>query len=713
MAQLKSQKQTGDTLRSRTLDEVNVTGLREGHTQSLPDVQGTYLMGGKRSEVVRMGDIDANIAEKNARQVFARLPGLFVYDMDGTGNQMNVATRGLDPHRSWEYNIRQNGILTNSDMYGYPASHYSAPMESLERVELVRGTASLQYGAQFGGMLNYVTKSGDTTRRFGFETINSVGSYGLRSTYNAIGGRVGKLTYYAYYYRRHSDGYRENAMSNSQAQFVSLQYQATKRLRLSAELGRSEYTYRIPGPLTEEMFAQNPRQATRSRNYFNPDIWVPSLRLDWQISGQTRLMWLASAVLGARNSVMFDALANVPDTLIRATGQPRNRQVDIDNFHSYTTELRLLHNYSIGSVTTTGVVGVQVMNNDLNRRQQGGGTTGSDFDLSVTGAFGRDLHMYTNNVAVFVENQFHLTSKLTITPGIRVENGQTRVRGTISYYDPLELPNNINHRFALLGINAQYRLNPEVKLYGGWSQAFRPVIFKDIIPTSAYEQVDKNLKDATGYNAEIGMDGYWQGLHVNVSAFYLPYRNRLGSLVLTNSGGQNYVFRTNVGDTRTKGVEALVEGQFVKTNQFALTGFTSTAYVDARYTNARVSTGVDNQTINGNQVESAPRWTSRNGLTARYRTFSLTAQFSYVSETFSDALNTPEPLANGSKGPVPAYGIWDLNTTWRINRHFTLRGSINNLLNKSYFTKRPTFYPGPGIWPSDGRTGVLTLGIKL
>ncbi|GAB3332027.1 TonB-dependent receptor [Larkinella ripae] len=708
-----SPKPAADTLRSRTLEEVNVTGHREGTTQALPDVQGTYLLGGKRSEVIRLGEIDANIAEKNARQVFARLPGLFVYDMDGTGNQMNVATRGLDPHRSWEYNIRQNGILTNSDMYGYPASHYSAPMESIDRIELVRGTASLQYGAQFGGMLNYVTKSGDTTRRFGFETVNSVGSYGLRSTYNALGGRVGKLTYYGYYYRRHSDGYRQNATSDSQAQFVSLQYQASSRLRLSAELGRSEYVYRIPGPLTEEMFAQNPRQATRSRNYFNPDIWVPSLRLDWQLTDRTRLMGLASAVLGARSSVMFDALANVPDTLIRATGQARNRQVDIDNFHSYTSELRLLHTYSIGTVRATGVVGVQGMNNDLNRRQLGRGTSGSDFDLTLVAPFGRDLHMYTSNVAVFAESQFHLTPKLTVSPGIRVESGQTKVRGTISYYDPLQLPNTIDHRFALLGINAQYRFSPELKLYGGWSQAYRPVIFKDIIPTSVYEQVDKNLKDATGFNAEIGLDGYWQGLHVNVSAFYLPYRNRLGSLVLTTAAGQNTVFRTNVGDSETKGVEALVETQVVKTHHFRLTGFTSTAYVDAHYTNARVSTGTDNQTINGNQVESAPRWTSRNGLTARYRTISLTAQFSYVSKTFSDALNTPVALPNGAKGPVPAYGIWDLNGTWRINRHFTLRGSINNVLNTAYFTKRPTFYPGPGIWPSDGRTGVLTVGIKL
>jgi Fe(3+) dicitrate transport protein len=209
------QPQLVDSLPTQTLNQVTVKGARAVLVESLPNVHGTYLMGGKRSEAIRLSDIDATVAEKTPRQVFARIPGVFVYDMDGTGNQINIATRGLDPHRSWENNIRQNSVITNSDMYGYPASHYSPPMESIDRVELVRGTASLQYGAQFGGMLNYVTKQADSTRQFGFETVNSVGAYGLRSSYNAIGGRLGKWTYYAYYYRRHSDGYRQTSKTNA------------------------------------------------------------------------------------------------------------------------------------------------------------------------------------------------------------------------------------------------------------------------------------------------------------------------------------------------------------------------------------------------------------------------------------------------------------------------------------------------------------------
>ncbi len=423
-ASLKAQSQV-DTLKTHTLNPVIIRGAGPTTIESLPNVHGTYLMGGKRSELIRLAEIDGNVAEKTPRQIFARIPGVFVYDMDGTGNQINIATRGLDPHRSWENNIRQNGVITNSDIYGYPASHYSPPMESIDRVELVRGTAALQYGAQFGGMVNYVTKGADTTRGFGFETINSVGSYGLLSSYNAIGGRVGKWTYYGYYYHRHSAGYRKNSRSDAQAQFGTLHFQATRRLGITAELGRSTYQYQVPGPLTDARFAQDPRQSSRSRNYFNPDIYVPSVKLNWQLADRTQLLWTTSAVLGARNSVLFDRLATVLDTISRVTGQYAPRQVDIDNFHSYTTEFRVLHPYTLKAIKATVAGGVQLMNNDLHRRQLGGGTTGTDFDLSLTTPFRRDMHFRSQNVAVFMENQFSLTNRLTISPGIRIERPLT------------------------------------------------------------------------------------------------------------------------------------------------------------------------------------------------------------------------------------------------------------------------------------------------
>src|SRR5690606_33789123 len=188
-------------------------------------------------------------SEKTPRQIFSRVPGVFVYDMDGSGNQVNISTRGLDPHRGWEFNIRRNDAITNSDMYGYPASHYSMPMEAVERIQLIRGTGSLQYGAQFGGMLNYITKTADTTKKVTLESINSVGSYGLLSTYNAVGGRIGKIDYYVYANRRISDGYRDNSRTEADAEAALITWRPSALLNFKFELSHSRYLYQLPGAL--------------------------------------------------------------------------------------------------------------------------------------------------------------------------------------------------------------------------------------------------------------------------------------------------------------------------------------------------------------------------------------------------------------------------------------------------------------------------------
>ncbi|WP_315819776.1 TonB-dependent receptor plug domain-containing protein [Paraflavitalea speifideaquila] len=167
-----------------------VASLKQVVMQSLPAIKGTYLFAAKKSEVVSLIKSDANLTDNNPRQIFAKVPGVFVYENDGTGNQINIATRGLTAHRSWEMNVRLNDVMTNSDLYGYPASHFNASTESIERIEIVRGSGALQYGAQFGGMVNYITREADSTRKFTFETQNATGTYGLLSTYNAIGGKT-------------------------------------------------------------------------------------------------------------------------------------------------------------------------------------------------------------------------------------------------------------------------------------------------------------------------------------------------------------------------------------------------------------------------------------------------------------------------------------------------------------------------------------------
>lgn len=684
--------------------EIRVIARPEpGSVSSAPDLANSMLLAGVKSEYVRVASMDANLAEKTPRQLFARVPGIFVYDMDGTGNQVNISTRGLDAHRSWEMNVRQDGVVVNSDLYGYPAAHYSPPLEAMETLELVRGTAALQYGSQFGGLVNYRTKAADTTRRVAFESISSAGSYGLLGTWNSVSGRVGPLTYRAYASGRQSDGYRSSSESRASSQYLGVDYRVNDKVDVRGQVGRSWYRYQIPGALTDAMFDADPRAATRSRNWFSPDIVVPSVAVTWRPNWRTRVHAQLSAVLGDRSSVQFVGFADVRDTVQTATGTYLPRQVDIDGFQSVTGELRVSHEYRLGELPWVLAAGIAINDNDLHRRQQGRGTTGTGYDLALSsGTFGRDIHYLTNNVALYAEQLIPVTRQFSVIPGVRIERGETRMRGRLSYLDPAQVPTNIEHNYPLFGIRAEWQVaNAEV--YGGWSQSYRPMILKDVIPETAIERTDPNLRDARGWTIEGGVRGMAGHVRYDVSAFALRYNNRFGGILQVDSAGASYLFKTNVGSSLTRGIELALEAPLVVTRIGTLRAHTASSYFDGTYRRGTVTSAGQNLDITGNRIEAVPKWISRTGLTAGGSTTSATLLVSYTSDSYADPQNTLVPSANGARGLVPSYTIVDVNASRQLAPWVRVRVGVSNVFDADYFTKRPTFYPGPGIWPSDGR----------
>lgn len=697
------------------LEEVLASASRlPGAAHTAPDILGTMILAGTKTTIVELADLPANLAEKTGRQIFSRVPGAFVYDMDGSGNQINVSTRGLDAHRSWELNVRQDGVLLNSDMYGYPASHYSPPMEAIESIELVRGTAALQYGSQFGGLVNYVTKGPEPGEELGFESISTLGSFGLRSTYNAVRGETGPVSFYGYMNERVSDGYRTNSRSEYSAQYVAGTVALSPALRLRAQVGHSTYVHRLPGPLTDAMFRSDPRQATRTRNYYNPDITVPALSLDWEGRGGTEITARVSAVLGPRRSVQFVGLADRLDAVAPESGEHSSRQVDIDRYQSYTAEFRLVRPWRAGSVDQILAVGVSASDNDMHRRQQGVGTSGVDYDLTVRGGeFGRDVHYETTSGALYVEDLIRVTPTWSVVPGARLEVGRTRLLGRLAYYDPEETPRQIDHRYPLLGIRTSYRPSIWTEIYGGWSEAYRPQVMKDVLPANELEQTDPDLDDSRGWTLEAGVRGsVGARIIYDVNVFELRVNDRFGTVLRTAPDGDPLLFRTNVGASRTRGVEASVEALLYQGGGAFIRLHTATSYFDGRYVSGTVPSGEGNVEIAGNRIESVPRWINRSGLALDGERLSANLLLSYVSDSFADPRNTRTPSPNGAVGLVPAYTVVDLNAAIRATDWLRIRAGVNNLLDRQYFTKRPEFYPGPGVWPSDGRGGQLSLEVE-
>jgi Fe(3+) dicitrate transport protein len=134
---------------------------------ALSDVEGTSIFAGKKNEVVLVKQSMANLASNNARQIYSQVTGLNIYQNDDAGLQLNIGGRGLDPNRTSNFNTRQNGYDISADVLGYPESYYTPAAEGLEEIQIVRGAASLQYGTQFGGLVNFIMKKPSKKQKTG------------------------------------------------------------------------------------------------------------------------------------------------------------------------------------------------------------------------------------------------------------------------------------------------------------------------------------------------------------------------------------------------------------------------------------------------------------------------------------------------------------------------------------------------------------------
>ena len=98
----------------------------------LSDTESNQIYSGKKNEVLSLTNLNVNLTTNQTRQIFARVPGLSLWENDGTGAQVSIALRGLNPNRSWELNTRQNGYDISSDIFGYPEAYYNPAMEAVD-----------------------------------------------------------------------------------------------------------------------------------------------------------------------------------------------------------------------------------------------------------------------------------------------------------------------------------------------------------------------------------------------------------------------------------------------------------------------------------------------------------------------------------------------------------------------------------------------------
>ena len=685
----------------------------------MSDLKDNVIYAGKKNDIILLSKINADLSTNNSRQIFAKVPGISIWESDGSGIQTSVASRGLNPNRSWEFNVRQNGYDISPDVFGYPESYYSPPTEAIESIEVVRGAASLQYGPQFGGLLNYQFKKPNVNKPFSLESNQTFGSYGLFNSYNAVNGSIKKVSYFGFFHHRSANGWRDNSKYSTSTGHLSLNYKISSKLNLTAEYTRTGYESQQPGGLTDSQFNANHQQSFRERNWFGAPWNVASVTLKYNIFKTLNIQLKSFAVIGQRNSVGYLKAINLKDSINPSTLQYNARQVDRDYYENYGSELRVSSKYKFLGKEHTIAGGLRFQSAHTTRKQLGVGSTGVDFDLNTNSLneFGRVLNYTTTNYAAFAENIFYIGKKLKVVPGMRFEYIENTVKGFINTTSNGQLNNDKRIRNVFLyGIGAEFLVTSRTNIYGNYSTAYRPVTYSELTPSSTTEVIDPNLKDASGFNADLGYRGKIKNfLTFDISAFYLNYNNRIGAV--TQSGS---LFRTNIGTSVSKGIESYIEinvlSLFCKNTKYGnLIMYASNSFIDAKYTkwNNPAITTDPLKSIENKRVEYAPENIHRYGLTYKLNGFSFTTQLSDVGSVYTDASNTEIANNIGTIGKLQGYRLIDASFAYTFLEKYLIKAGVNNLTDQKYSTRRAGGYPGPGLLPGNARTYFITVGANF
>jgi Fe(3+) dicitrate transport protein len=395
------------------------------------------------------------------------------------------------------------------------------------------------------------------------------------------------------------------------------------------------------------------------------------------------------------------------------------------DFDNWGTEARYLKRYKAFSKQSVLLVGMRYYYGH-NHSVQGNGSTGKDanFNFVEPETFTANDYTFPNhNTSLFAENILYVSNKFSVIPGIRYENINTRAEGyygTISYdlagniIDNTRTPETRSNKrnFVLLGLGLSYKPTSVINIYGNLSQNYRSITFSDMRTANPSSVIDPNLQDEKGYSLDIGIRSeQTQNYSYDISGFYLNYNNRIGEVQFSDANDRVLRMRTNIGQAVIIGVESYGEVDVLKlmkpqSKDWSGVIFANTAFIKSDYRKSQIPG------VQGNEVEFVPTLNFKSGVRLGYKDFKASFQYTHLSDQYSDATNATDGGVSAVVGLIPAYTIMDASFSYQYKR-YKLEGTVNNLGNAYYFTRRATGYPGPGILPADNRTFYLTLQVKL
>lgn len=275
---------------------------------------------------------------RTVTQALERVLGLPVkLDLSGTGGG-GIDLRGYG-ETAWSNQVVMIDGLRMNEGDQSPPQLMNISIDSIERIEVVRGASSVIYGAgATAGVILITTKAGAGVARKNTGSISAgIGSQRQRELAANATFATGGLSLDVAAQKRESDNHRQNAASDAENLSVAGQW-SNDWLRLGANISKDDKYSRLPGSLTPAQYAQDPKQTLSpidwaSQRVNQHGLFAQAQVADWELAADANWRDKDSRSESQYGTYDFDIQAR--NTSVRARHQLKNDAVVNDLILGY------------------------------------------------------------------------------------------------------------------------------------------------------------------------------------------------------------------------------------------------------------------------------------------------------------------------------------------------------------------------------------------
>lgn len=636
-----------------------------GKPEALPNITGA-------AQVLDQRDLkDSRVFTVN--EALRKVTGIHVRDEEGFGLRPNIGMRGLNPTRSTKITLLEDGIPLAYAPYGDNASYYHPMVDRYERIEVLKGAGAMLFGPQtVGGVVNYITPA--PRQDFGGYAQISAGNRDYVNGKINVGGK-GLLLDYTF---KEGDGARDNL--RSALKDLNLKYVAAigsnQAVTLRANYYEEDSTLTYSGLTQAEFERQGARYNPFKNDKFDAkrtglsatheydfgkgsnvvtNIYYSNFDRDWwrQASNSQDSQCGASF-----NAARLAGTAVDPDACNSVQGRLRS-------YETWGIEPRLTMAHGLGEFQA----GVKAHFEEQDRRQ-----------VNAASPTGRSGTLVESNLrkttaySAFVANRFDL-GQVSITPILRYEDiGAERANRLTGQSGSTRASK------TMPGVGVTWNPDRNLTVFSSLHKGFAPSRVEDLINNNA-SFTDVNPEEST--NFELGLRSQplpWAS--VQAAYFRSDYQNLVA--VGNIAGGSTPLSQ---GKALFEGLELAARADH-GSGVFARLAFTwlPTAEQKTAFRNVANQAVVG---VEGNRQPYAPEHTLTAAVGYGVGPFRGQLEAQYVGRQYADFANTEAPTADGQKGLIDAYTVWNVSLNYELQpKKTSLFLTVKNLTDKTYIVDR-------------------------